>query len=82
MEQRGRSEYTIDTLRGVYIPRDLQDCFNQIDSFWNDSTKLKVKQWTEDEFSARVHFGFGMWMRNNWQLWGGSRLSKYFNDLG
>jgi uncharacterized C2H2 Zn-finger protein len=21
-------------------------------------------------------------MRNNWQLWGGSRLSKYFNDKG
>jgi hypothetical protein len=77
-----QARYTTDTLRGVYIPRDLEDCFKQIDSFWNDSTKLKVKQWTEDEFSARVHFGFGMWMRNNWQLWGGSRLSKYFNDLG
>jgi len=23
-----------------------------------------------------------MWLRNNWQLWGGSRLSKYFNNLG
>jgi hypothetical protein len=23
-----------------------------------------------------------MWIRNNWRLWGGSRLSKYFNDLG
>ena len=22
-----------------------------------------------------------MWMRNNWRLWGGSRLSKYFNEL-
>jgi hypothetical protein len=28
-----------------------------------------------------MHFGFGLWMRNNWQLWGGSRLSKYFNSL-
>jgi hypothetical protein len=31
---------------------------------------------------ANTHFGFGMWIRNNWCLWGGSRLSKYFNDLG
>lgn len=74
--------YAIDTLRGVYIPKDVSDCFKQIDSFWNDSTKLEVKQWTEDKFSARAHLGFGMWMRNNWQLWGGSRLSKYFNEMG
>ena len=25
---------------------------------------------------------FGLWMRNNWGLWGGSRLSNYFNKLG
>ena len=72
----------LDSLNGVYIPKDLEDCFAQINSFWNDTTKTKVKNWTESEFSANAHFGFGMWMRNNWQLWGGSRLSKYFNDLG
>ena len=72
---------TIDTLRGVYIPKDLEDCFTQINSFWSDSTKTKVKNWTEEEFLKNAHFGFGMWMRNNWQLWGGSRLSKYFNAL-
>ncbi len=86
IEDKWRSEdkvrFTTDSIRGVYIPKDLEDCFKQIDSFWDDSTKVKVKQWSEDEFSGRAHMGFGMWMRNNWQLWGGSRLSKYFNDLG
>ena len=72
----------IDTLRGIYIPKDLEDCFTQINSFWNDSTKIEVKKWSEDEFSAKVHLGFGMWMRNNWQLWRGSRFTKYFNELG
>jgi hypothetical protein len=74
--------FTTDSLRGVYIPKDLEDCFRCIDALWSDSTKQKVKSWTEDEFSAKVHHGFGMWMRNNWQLWGGSRLSSYFNALG
>jgi hypothetical protein len=74
--------FTSDSLRGVYIPKNLEDCFTQIDSFWPDSTKTKVRQWTEEEFSGRVHLGFGMWMRNNWQLWSGSRLSKYFNSYG
>jgi hypothetical protein len=23
-----------------------------------------------------------MWMRNNWGLWGGSRLAKWFNNQG
>lgn len=86
IEEKWRAEdkvrFTTDSIRGFYIPKDLEDCFKQIDIFWNDSIKLKVKQWTEDEFSGRAHMGFGMWMRNNWQLWGGSRLSKYFNNLG
>ncbi len=86
IEKKWRKEdsvrFTTDSLRGVYIPMNLEDAFKQIDSFWDDSTKIEVKEWTEEEFIGRAHFGFGMWMRNNWQLWGGSRLSKYFNDKG
>lgn len=74
--------FTTDSLRGQYIPKDLEDCFKQIDSFWSDSLRNEVKQWTEDDFTGRAHMGFGMWMRNNWQLWGGSRLSAYFNKMG
>ncbi|RZK56469.1 MAG: hypothetical protein EOO87_05350 [Pedobacter sp.] len=74
--------FTTDSLRGVYIPKNLEDCFKQIDKFWNASTKEQVKNLTEEKFTANAHLGFGMWMRNNWQLWAGSRLTKYFNDLG
>lgn len=81
-QKKDKENFTADSLSGIYIPKDLEDCFKQIDSFWSDSTKLKAKSWTEDEFTGKTHFGLGMWMRNNWQLWGGSRLSKYFNDKG
>jgi len=81
-QKSSKENFAADSLSGVYIPKDLEDCFKKIDSFWSDSTKFKVKNWTEDEFSSNAHFGFGMWMRNNWQLWGGSRLSKYFNGKG
>jgi len=30
----------------------------------------------------RYHHGLGTWIRNNWGLWGGSRLQKYFSDKG
>lgn len=66
----------------IYIPIDLNDCFKQLDSMFSDSIKTKIKTLTEDEFSGKYHFGFGMWMRNNWGLWKGSRLSKYFNSIG
>ncbi|MDD2797923.1 MAG: hypothetical protein PHV20_04960 [Bacteroidales bacterium] len=81
-EEKDKIKFITDTINGIYIPKDLEDCFVQINSFWNDSTKIQVKNWEEREFAGKVHLGFGMWMRNNWQLWGGSRLSKYFNDLG
>ncbi|MFN3755141.1 DUF6794 domain-containing protein [Flavobacterium sp.] len=85
-DKKSKSEdkvrFTTDSLNGIYIPKDLEDSFKQINTFWPDSTRTKLKQLSEDEFSGRVHLGFGMWLRNNWQLWAGSRLSKFFNDKG
>ncbi len=34
------------------------------------------------EASIEQHFGLGLWMRNNWGLWAGLRLAKYFNEIG
>ncbi|TWR27777.1 hypothetical protein FPZ42_00760 [Mucilaginibacter achroorhodeus] len=73
---------TTDSLRGVYIPKDLDDALRQLNTFFKDSVRLQAKQLSENEFTARYHFGLGLWLRNNWGLWGGSRLSKYFIDLG
>ena len=74
--------FSADSISGIYIPKDLHDCFKQIDGFWSDSIKTQAKLQSEAYFSMSAHQGFGQWMRNNWQLWGGSRLSKYFNDKG
>lgn len=66
----------------TYIPFDLDDCIQQLDKIFGDSSKVKIKALTEDDFSAQMHLNFGMWMRNNWGLWKGSRLSKFFNEKG
>jgi hypothetical protein len=81
MIDRLKINQTADSINGVYIPKDLDDCFSQLNSFWNDSVKLSIKSMKEDEFVAESHFGIGMWMRNNWGLWSSSRLSSYFSDL-
>jgi len=75
--------FITDTLRGVYIPENLEDCFETLDKIYSDSIKTEIAKLSEDEYSSGNHlFGIGVWMRNNWQLWGGSRLSKYFNQIG
>ena len=74
--------FILDSIDGVYIPKNLSDCFKQIDLFWDESKKSEIESWTQEEFVSQNHHGFGTWMRNNWGLWDGSRLSKYFNELG
>lgn len=72
----------LDTINQNYIPKNLEESFVQIDSFWHDTTKIKLKILSEDDFTGRLHHGFGTWLRNNWGLWAGSRLAKYFNEKG
>lgn len=82
VEESDRNIFLNDSINGIYIPYNLEDCFNQIDIFWTDSVKSEVKNMTEEEFGANAHFGIGMWIRNNWGLWSGSRLRLYFNHKG
>ena len=73
--------YLTDSLGGFYIPKDLDDAINSLNKIYSDSVKLKITKLTEEDYvSGNYRFGIGLWMRNNWQLWGGSRLSKFFQD--
>ncbi len=80
--ERRKNRYKADSINEVYIPRNLEDCFIEINSFWSTRIKQEVKNMEEEEFVSRAHIGFGRWMRNNWALWGGSRLGMYFYNQG
>lgn len=41
--------------------------------------EMRIK--SEDDMT-QYHHSLGRWIRNNWGLWAGARLSKYFNELG
>lgn len=66
----------------VYIPKNLADCHRTLDTLLSDSTQQRILSMTEKEFKSGAHFGLGMWMRNNWGLWRGSRLQYYFEKKG
>jgi hypothetical protein len=70
-----------DSIDRIYIPRDLQDSFVQLDRMLSEIDKQELKHPDAEYSLARFHFGLGRWIRNNWQLWGGSRLQQYFERL-
>ncbi|HSP88561.1 MAG TPA: DUF6794 domain-containing protein [Ignavibacteriaceae bacterium] len=72
---------TLDTIKGVYIPKDINDCIRTLDSML--STKFKNEFMKSEDNVYREHLdSLGLWIRNNWGLRYGSRLSKYFENLG
>lgn len=70
-----------DSEHGIYIPTNLEDCHKELDRGLSLNTKASMYL-SSKEGMIKYHFGLGMWLRNNWGLWGGSRLSKYFRSIG
>lgn len=85
-QQREQEEYqrrlVADSIDGVYIPRNIEDCFTSLDSIlWPKDRKGIINETNRDAMS-KYHFGLGMWLRNNWGLWAGSRLQTYMEAHG
>jgi len=64
-----------------YIPSTLEDSIQHLDKLLEKDTIEKIQSASEDEIN-QFHMGLGMWMRNNWGLWKGSDLAKWFNTKG
>ena len=84
-EQEREERYIVnikaDSIDGIFIPPDLKSCFTELDRLLNDTTKQKMRNIQNSlELIGEYHMGLGSWMRNNWELWGGSRLQVYFHD--
>jgi len=73
---------TLESINGVYIPRDMGECFVELDKLLGEIDKKEIRALRTRDEMIRYHLDMGMWMRNNWSLWGGSRLYKYFLDKG
>ncbi|MEQ9308338.1 MAG: DUF6794 domain-containing protein [Balneolaceae bacterium] len=65
-----------------FVPNNLEECFLSLDTLLSDSTRVEFKEFSKSELAGKTHFGLGIWMRNNWGLWAGSELAKFFNQQG
>jgi hypothetical protein len=73
---------TAERVDGVYVPKDLGECFEELDRTLPEVDKREMRALPSRDGMIRYHLGLGTWMRNNWGLWRGSRLQKYFSDRG
>ncbi len=64
-----------------HIPKDLNDCFIELSKILELKDLKELKNGTEEEMAGQHHF-LGRYLRNTWELWGESCLSKWFNDQG
>ena len=71
-----------DTINGLYIPKNLEECFLELNKLLKPKDIETIKSLKDRNETIQYHLNFGMWLRNNWGLWGGSRLQQYFIRKG
>ena len=73
--------YLAERIDGVYIPKDIDEAVDSLDMILSDEDKRYIADSLSlDDFRTVCHHSLGMWIRNNWGLWGGSRLQRYLLD--
>ncbi len=71
-----------EKLNGVYIPRDIQDAFAELDRKIDAASKAKFAALPEERAFRRLFHSFGRWIIRNWGLYEGSRYSDYLKQAG
>ncbi|MEL6864486.1 MAG: DUF6794 domain-containing protein [Bacteroidota bacterium] len=66
----------------VYIPKDLTDCFVQLNKLTDKVSRQKFKAMSEEDVRRKLYFSLGKWITQNWGFYGGSRLSHFLKGLG
>ena len=89
--QKKRGDYINDTiyrarikeskLDGMYIPRDLNDVFRELNKLMDNTAKETFMAFSDEEVDRKTHGTMGIWLEHKWSLSEGSRLSEYFRKM-
>lgn len=71
-----------ERLNGVYIPRDMEDAFIELERLSDPAGTQKFRNAPEEVVERKLHFGLGKWMIVNWNFYDGSRFSHYLKEMG
>jgi len=82
LEKLYKSNIRKSRIKGVYIPKDLNDALLQLEKLSDKEGLLKFKLAPEENIDRKLHFGLGRWMIYNWNFYYGSRLEHYLKQMG
>ncbi|MCH2021091.1 MAG: GTP cyclohydrolase [Saprospiraceae bacterium] len=68
-------------LDGMYIPKDLNDVFRELNKLMDDEAKKTFMAFSDEEVDLKTHRTMGLWLEHKWSLSEGSRLSEYFRKM-
>lgn len=68
--------------RKLKHPSTLEEATTALDYFFSAEVKKYADEWSESKFTTRLHDNIGRSLRNDWELWNQSKLSKWFNQVG
>lgn len=71
-----------ERINGVYIPKDLEDAFIELERLSDMEAVMKFRNAPEEVVARKLHFGLGKWMVVNWNFYDGSRFSHYLRTMG
>ncbi len=69
-----------DSINGVYIPKDLYEAMDMLDTMFNEESKKEISQLINAAETIQYHLGSGMGIRNRWGLWVNSRLATILKN--
>lgn len=76
------TEQLVKKLEGFFeIPLDLLDAYKYFDENLNKDEIKYIKNCSDDDL-AELHFGLGLWIRNNWIYPSYDKIAKNFTDRG
>lgn len=77
-----RENIKLSNIRGVYIPKSMEDAFSRLNKLSPEEAIAKFKNAEEVEVCRKLHFGLGRWMIVNWNFYDGSRFAHYLKGKG
>ena len=77
-----RDNATRERLDGVYIPKDLTDCFIELDKLLPAEVRDDMHARKGNASMVDYHMTLGMRLRNTWGLWANSRLAVFLSARG
>lgn len=72
------TEKSVGTLLIECAPTEYETAIDCLETHLTPESLTTLKE----EGAVMAHFGLGMWIRNNWGLWGGGPLGQSLNKMG